>query len=83
MQHVFERRLGLRVKLTIKHIQDYRNYKVSFEKALNVLSIKPRNDVESIIDELIRHEASFSDFDNPVYYNIRVFQSLKPKAFTL
>ena len=83
VQQVFERHLGLRIKLTINHVQDYRNYKVSFEKAQNVLSIKPRHDIESIIDDLIQHEASFSDFDNPVYYNIRVFQSLKPKAFQL
>lgn len=81
VQQVFERRLGIRIKLTINHVQDYRNYKVSFEKAQNVLSIKPRHDIESIIDDLIQHEETFADFGNPVYYNIRVFQTLKPKAF--
>ena len=81
VQQVFERRLGIRIKLTINNVQDYRNYKVSFEKAQNVLSIKPRHDIESIIDDLIQHEERFADFGNPVYYDIRVFQTLKPMAF--
>ncbi len=65
-----------RVRLTIKHIQDYRNYKVSTAKASNVLSFKPRHTVESIIQNLLQHEAAFKDFSNPLYYNIRVFESL-------
>lgn len=71
-----ESKLGTKVALTIKHIQDFRNYKVSVEKARNMLSFKPRHDVESIVDDLVEHRTSFSDFDNPVYYNIKVFQSL-------
>lgn len=71
-----ENKLGLKVGLTIKHIQDFRNYKVSVDKARNMLSFKPRHDVESIVDDLVEHHESFSDFENPKYYNIRVFQSL-------
>ncbi|HYQ87680.1 MAG TPA: NAD(P)-dependent oxidoreductase [Bacteroidota bacterium] len=64
------------VGLTIKHIQDIRNYKVSTEKARNVLSFKPSHDVDSIVRELIENVDEFKDFDNPVYYNIEVFKSL-------
>jgi nucleoside-diphosphate-sugar epimerase len=71
-----EEKLGTKVHLTIKHIQDFRNYKVSVEKARNMLSFKPRQDVESIIDDLTEHRSSFSDFENPAYYNIKIFQSL-------
>lgn len=71
-----ESKLGIKVALTIKHIQDFRNYKVSVEKARNMLSFKPRHDVESIVEDLLEHRTSFSDFDNPAYYNIKVFQSL-------
>lgn len=71
-----ESKLGIKVGLTIKHIQDFRNYKVSVEKARNMLSFKPRHDVETIVDDLLEHRASFEDFDNPAYYNIKVFQSL-------
>jgi nucleoside-diphosphate-sugar epimerase len=68
---------GKNVKLNIKNIQDFRNYKVSFEKARNVLSFKPRHDVEAIIRDLSEHLDRFRDFDNPLYYNIRVFKALK------
>ena len=72
-----EDKLKRKVKLTIKHLQDYRNYKVSIEKAVNVLSFKPRHTVGSIVEHLILHADQFKDFDNPAYYNIRVFESLE------
>jgi len=81
VQQVLERRMGEKIKLTINHVQDFRNYKVTFEKARNVLSIKPRHDIESIIDDLVANKDRFEDFNNPAYYNIRVFQSLKTKVF--
>jgi len=72
-----EAKLNRQVKLTIKHIQDFRNYKVSVEHATNVLSFKPKHDVESIVDNLILNMAKFNDYNNPVYYNIKIFESLK------
>jgi nucleoside-diphosphate-sugar epimerase len=72
-----ESRGGGRVKLTIKHLEDFRNYKVSVDKAINVLSFKPRHDVGSILQSLAANVDSFQDFGNPVYYNIEVFKSLK------
>ncbi len=72
-----EGKLSRRVKLTIKHLQDFRNYKVSFQKARDVLSIKPRHDVDAIVDDLLANQKAFADFENPGYYNIRVFQSLE------
>jgi nucleoside-diphosphate-sugar epimerase len=80
VKDVVERQLGKKIKLSIKHLQDYRNYKVSVEKAVNVLSFKPRHTVSSIVDDLIRNMDKFKDFDNPSYYNIRVFESLESGA---
>jgi nucleoside-diphosphate-sugar epimerase len=65
-----------KLKLTIKHIEDFRNYKVSTEKAKNILSFRPRNDIITIIDDLDANADKFSDFDNPKYYNIQVFKNL-------
>lgn len=73
-----DQKLGKKVKLTINHKQDFRNYKVSCEKARDILSIKPRHDVDSIIKDLIANNQRFADYDNPDYYNIRVFEKLKP-----
>ena len=66
----------LKIKINIKHIKDLRNYKVSIEKAQNVLSFKPNHKIEDIIKELFEHIEKFNDFNNPQYYNIKVFKQL-------
>jgi nucleoside-diphosphate-sugar epimerase len=75
VKDIIEREEGLHIDLEIKHIEDYRNYKVTVDRAINVLSFKPKHDIESIVLELIRNKDSFSDFDNPNYYNIQVFRN--------
>jgi nucleoside-diphosphate-sugar epimerase len=72
--------LNLDIKLIIKHIQDYRNYKVSIEKAKKVLSFHPKHDVETIIEELVENREKFQDFANPNYYNIQVFKKIKAQS---
>jgi nucleoside-diphosphate-sugar epimerase len=71
-----EKNMKREIGLSIKHVQDLRNYKVTCEKAESVLSIKPRHGVESIVLHLIENLEKFKDFDNPKYYNIQVFKSL-------
>lgn len=65
------------VRMKVKHIQDYRNYKVSIEKARNILSFHPAHDIPDIVSDLHRHLEDFQDFDNPAYYNIRVFKKIE------
>ena len=72
-----EERLGKRVTLNIKHIQDFRNYKVSTEKASNVLSFHSTGDVKSIVVSLINNMDKFQDWDNPMYSNIQSFKKLE------
>ena len=72
-----EQQLGLKINLLIKHIHDFRNYKVSIEKAENILSFHPHDDVKSIVANLIANRSKFADWDNPVYYNIVMFQNLE------
>ncbi len=72
-----EERLKIRVDLNIKHIQDFRNYKVSTEKASNVLSFHPTGDVKSIVGSLIDNMDKFKDWDNPLYSNIMSFKKLE------
>lgn len=71
-----EERLGQRTRLDIKHNQDFRNYKVSTEKASNVLSFHPSGDVKSIVNGLIDNMDKFQDWDNPLYFNIQAFKKL-------
>jgi nucleoside-diphosphate-sugar epimerase len=72
-----EERLKLRINLCIKHIQDFRNYKVSVEKAANVLSFHSTGNVKSIVDNLIDNKDRFQDWDNPTYSNIQSFKQLE------
>ena len=77
-----EERLGGRVDLCIKHVQDFRNYKVSIEKAKNVLSFHPAGDVKSIVGNLIDNMDKFSDWENPFYSNIASFKQPENKIET-
>jgi len=72
-----EEQLGGKIQLTIRQLQDFRNYKVSLDKARNILSFHPRHDVRSVVRHLIKYMDRFSDWDNPDYYNVEVFRSLE------
>ena len=71
-----EERLNLPIRLNIKHIQDFRNYKVSTEKARNVLSFHAAHDLKSIVTNLIDNMDKFQDWDNPLYSNISSFKGM-------
>ena len=77
VKSAIEGRLGGRVNLVIKHLQDFRNYKVSIEKAKNVLSFHPADDVKSIVGNLLDNMGKCGDWDNPLYSNILTFKQLE------
>jgi nucleoside-diphosphate-sugar epimerase len=72
-----EERLETQVNLNIKHIEDFRNYKVSTQKASNVLSFHSVGSVKSIVSSLIENMEKFQDWDNPFYSNIQTFKKLE------
>lgn len=72
-----EDQMRIKINLVIKHIQDFRNYKVSVEKAANILSFHPQGDVKSIVASLVSNMSRFSDWDNPLYYNIDRLKELE------
>ena len=72
-----EDRLPVRLNLCIKHMEDFRNYKVSTEKAKNVLSFHPSGDVKSIVGSLIDNMDEYEGWDNPAYSNIESFKLLE------
>jgi len=71
-----QERLGIRVNLSIKHIQDFRNYKVSTQNAANVLSFHSTGTIKSIVDNLVDNMESFKDWNNPAYSNIQMFKQI-------
>jgi len=76
VKEAVETKMGKAVKLNIKNINDFRNYKVTTEKAVTTLSFKPKHDVTAILNNLIANVDKFKDFDNPNYYNIHIFKQL-------
>jgi nucleoside-diphosphate-sugar epimerase len=76
VRNAVEELLGIQVRLTIKHIQDYRNYKVSTAKASNVLSFHSIHHVKSIVKDLAENMSNFEDWDNPFYYNILTLKAM-------
>ena len=72
-----EKHFGKRIVLDIKHIKDFRNYKVNVAKAMNILSFKPKHDVDTILDNLTANYEKFKDFQNPNYYNIQIFKNIQ------
>jgi nucleoside-diphosphate-sugar epimerase len=72
-----EERLSIRVGLNIKHMQDFRNYKVSTERASNILSFHAAGSVKTIVANLVDNMSKFQDWDNPNYSNIQAFKKME------
>ena len=68
--------LGRPIAVDIKHVQDFRNYKVSIARAKTVLGFEPVHNVEGIIKDIHDHREEYRDLNSDEYYNIRVFKKM-------
>jgi nucleoside-diphosphate-sugar epimerase len=71
--------LNIDTKIIVKHITDFRNYKVTCEKVRNVLGFHPRFAVRDIVKELADNVEKFGNFESDQYYNIKTFENLNPR----
>jgi nucleoside-diphosphate-sugar epimerase len=71
---------GERVRLDIRTVQDFRNYKVSCERALVELGFRPQYTVKDMVDDVMAHRGEYGDFERDAFYNIRVFTALAHEA---
>lgn len=71
-----QQQYGLEIKITNQNVQDYRNYKVSTDKALQLLNYKPKQDASSIMLDLHDTVDQYSSFDDERFYNILVFKKI-------
>ena len=67
---------GKKVKIRIKDIQDFRNYKVSCERAKTYLGFQPKYAITDITRALHENLESYGDLGQKPYYNIEVFKDL-------
>jgi nucleoside-diphosphate-sugar epimerase len=72
-----EQLTGKKIDIDLRNIQDFRNYKVSIEKAKTYLGYQPRYDIKETIDNLFENKDEYGDFDRDEFYNIRVFKKLQ------
>lgn len=68
---------GKKIGIDVRNVQDFRNYKVTCEKARTYLGFLPRYSVTDIVRSLYENRPSYGDFNNDNYYNIRVFKRLE------
>lgn len=64
---------GKKTKVLVHHREDFRNYKVTCDRARTLLGFSPKYSVSHMIQGLHRHRDAFSDFRAPHFYNIEVF----------
>lgn len=72
-----EEQSGKKIQVEVNNIQDFRNYKVTAEKAKTYLGFRPKYGVSEMVQNMYRHLDEFGDFSNDNYYNIRIFKELK------
>src|SRR3989338_6424141 len=63
-----EKLTGKTIKLNIKNIHDFRNYKVSIEKAKTELAFHPQFSIPDIIADLYSHKENYGDYARDEYY---------------
>ena len=65
------------VPVEVKNIPDVRDYKASADRAKQVLGFAPKGSVASVLRGLDEHFGpSFGNYNDDIFYNIRVFKKL-------
>jgi nucleoside-diphosphate-sugar epimerase len=67
---------GKKIAIEIKNLQDFRNYKVTCQKAKTVLGFEPKYNVIDMLTDIHSHRENLGDLNQDNYYNIRRFKQL-------
>lgn len=76
VKYEVEKLTGEKVEIALKNIEDFRNYKVTIDKAKTYLGYQPQHAIEDIIDDLYENRTLFENYDDERFYNIKVFKKL-------
>jgi nucleoside-diphosphate-sugar epimerase len=68
--------LGKKIGIKIDNIKDYRNYKVTCERARTYLGFLPKYSIFEIVKSLYVHLDSYGDFSDDSFFNINTFKKL-------
>ncbi len=67
---------GRKIAIAVKNVQDFRNYKVSCERARTCLGFRPKHSVCAMVRSLFDHCSEYGDYSDDRFYNINVFRKL-------
>jgi len=76
VKHEIEKLTNNKIKMEIKHFEDFRNYKVTIEKAKTSLGYIPQHTVEDIIEDLYTNSEYYGDYNKDEFYNIKIFKKI-------
>jgi len=71
-----ERLTKKKIAIEIKNVQDFRNYKVTTDKAKTTLGFKAKHGIADIIADIFEHRKEYGDFSDESFYNITTFKKL-------
>lgn len=77
VKDMMEKLLNKKIKMDINDIQDFRNYKVSIEKAKTELGFRPQYTISNTVEDIWARRDLYGDFEKNEYYNIKTFKKLQ------
>lgn len=66
-----------KTEIEIKDLHDFRNYKVTCDKARTYLGFMPKYSVTDMVRSLHDHRGEYDDFSDETFYNIKVFRRIE------
>lgn len=63
-----------KIAIELKDVKDFRNYRVSTEKAQKDLDYNPKYGIKDTVKDVFAHLEEYGDFSNELFYNIVTFK---------
>jgi nucleoside-diphosphate-sugar epimerase len=76
VRHVLEQHKGIRLDLQVQHVGTSRSYRVDGSKFHDTLGVKFSHPIGTAVDEIWNKLEEGTEYDNPIYYNIRWLELL-------
>jgi nucleoside-diphosphate-sugar epimerase len=76
VRHVLEQQKGIRLHLQIQQVGTSRSYRVDGSKFKQVVGLASERSIASAVDEIWNKLEEGTEYDHPIYYNIRWLELL-------
>jgi nucleoside-diphosphate-sugar epimerase len=76
VRHVLEQQKGIRLDLQVQQVGTSRSYRVDGSKFRDTLGVECQRSIGEAVDEIWDELEGGTEYDNPIYYNIRWLELL-------